>query len=165
MKELLIILKELYKFSNDILTLEPPVNNQEVISFEKKYNLRLPNDYKYLLQIHNGIDLMGVSILGISPDSSYENLENVYHFEHFETAIPQFYYLVPFSNDGGGNFYCFDTRFANDNIWACPIVFWVSNAIYNEEEQPEIVNDSISDWIKEVIESTLEEYDYKGNPC
>jgi hypothetical protein len=154
------ILKHLYKFSPEVLTLGEPLEDIKIVeNFEQKYNLRLPRDYKYLLTKHNGIDLMGVSIYGFA---GAENLETVYEFEHNEVAYPQYNYFVPFSPDGGGNFYCFDTRYINDE--SCPVVFWTSNYEYSEDDQPELSNESFADWIKEVlIEWTLESCNYDGS--
>jgi len=159
MERIDLILRELYKFSPKVLTLGEPLKDTMIVdAFEKKHNLRLPNDYKYLLSIHNGIDLMGVSIYGFT---GTENLETVYEFEHNEVIYPQYDYLIPFSPDGGGNFYCFDTRNNNES---CPVVFWTSNYEYNEDDQPELTHESFSDWIKEVlIEWTLESYNYDGS--
>ena len=56
------IINELKLFENDILTLNLPINNELIIQFENKYNLKLPNDYKYLLTKSNGIGLMGDEI-------------------------------------------------------------------------------------------------------
>jgi hypothetical protein len=45
----------------------------------------------------------------------------------------------------------------------CPIVFWVSNYIYTNEDQPEIVNESFIEFLKEVfIDWVLESFDYDG---
>src|SRR5664279_2262666 len=92
------VLRELKKFSNEILTLNPPLSNLNlVIEFEKVHNLNLPNDFKYLLSLHNGLDLMGTMIYGFEGE---ENIESVYEFEHFHVIYPQYPHLVPFSNDG-----------------------------------------------------------------
>ena len=90
-------------------------------------------------------------------------MESVYVREHFKVKVPQYDYLVPFSPDGQGNFYCFNTKNLTDNGDSCPIVFWVSNYIYSKDDQPEIVNNSFVDWVNEVVIGwTLEDYDYDG---
>ncbi len=124
MKKIDELIIELMKFSNKILTVNPPLSNlNSVAIFEKKHNIVLPDDYKYLLKRCNGFDLMGVTVYGFNEDN--ESIVNVYDFEHFEVESPQFSYLVPFSPDGGGNYYCFDTsKLSNDS---CKIVFWESN--------------------------------------
>ena len=60
------IIMELKKFSDNIVTLNPPINPTLIVKFEKKYQLELPNDYKYLLSQSNGINLMGDEVLGVT---------------------------------------------------------------------------------------------------
>ena len=161
-------INELLKFSNEILTLGYPINDDRIELFENKYKVNLPNDYKYFIRLYNGVNLMGVNIFGIGPNINDEmqsqTLESIYDIEHFEVAVPQYSYLVPFSPDGGGNFYCFDTRVHNSNTESCPIVFWVSNYQYNDKDEPEVTNESFDHFLHEVlIEWTLREYDYDGN--
>jgi hypothetical protein len=160
MKQLDEILIELHKFSVDILTLGAPITNTRLINdFEDKHGIKLPEDYKLFLFNHNGFELMGVQVYGFG---NAEDINSVYDFEHYQVIYPQYNYLVPFSPDGSGNFYCFDTRKHIDR--SCPIVFWVSNYEYNEDDQPEVTNENFIEWVKEVvIEWTLEEYNYDGS--
>ncbi len=158
------IINELHKFSGSIITLFPPVNPMFIIEFEKRFHLELPDDYKYLLTISNGINLMGDEILGITFLEYGADLVNTYEYEHFNVIIPQYDYLVPFSPDGGGNYYCFDTRTKTNNGFSCKIVFWCSNYEYSETDEPEITHDSLSDYINEcIIGWTLEDYNYDGS--
>ncbi|MDO5666074.1 MAG: SMI1/KNR4 family protein [Bacteroidia bacterium] len=158
------IIRELKKFSDNILTLNPPINPELIIKFEKKYQLELPNDYKYLLSQSNGINLMGDEVLGITFSDYGYDLASTYEFEHFDNQIHQFDYLIPFSPDGGGNFYCFDIRKKTNDDDSCKIVFWYSNYEYSETDEPEITHDNLSNFINEcIIGWTLEDYDYDGN--
>jgi len=161
MKRIDNILIQLNNFSDEIITMHEPLKDIRIVEdFEKKNNLKLPNDYMYLLSKHDGIDLMGVTIYGFD---DMENLDSVYDFEHNEVIYPQYNYLVPFSPDGGGNFYCFDTRDCENNN-SCSVVFWASNYEYDEDNQPELTNLSFAEWIEEVmIEWTLESYNYDGS--
>jgi len=154
------IMNELRKFSQDIISFEPPLSDETLVKdFEQKNSILLPKDYKYLLSLHNGLDLMGTTVYGFS---GKENLDCVYKFEHNEVIYPQFDYLVPFSPDGRGNFYCFDTRIHDND--SCPVIFWVSNYEYNKDDQPELTNQSFAEWIEQVlIEWTLEYYNYDGS--
>jgi cell wall assembly regulator SMI1 len=161
---ILNIITELKKFSSSILSLKNPIDEELIIEFEKNHNVNLPPDYKLLLQQHNGVILYGTEIYGIEKkgvETSYA-LDNCYIIEHFEVANPMPLYLVPFSPDGGGNHYCFDTRFCDTN--SCPIVFWQHDYLYSETNPPEVTNNDLSDWIHEVmIEWTLEDYNYDGS--
>src|SRR5437868_4869689 len=148
---------EIEKFSRDILSLNGPVDEKEIMTFEETYNLILPSDYKVLLKKYNGISLHGVDLYGITEANDSYSLEECYLFEHYEVTNEMPLYLVPFSPDGGGNHYCFDTRLNNDT--SCPIVFWQHDYSYSEEDPPEVINSSLADWMKEVmIDWTLEDY-------
>lgn len=158
------VIKEQSKFSDNVVTLNSPVDLDLIAKFEQKYKLVLPDDYKYLLGKSNGINLMGDEVLGITFSNYGYDLVSIYEFEHFETQVPQYDYLIPFSPDGGGNFYCFDTRIRTNNGNSCKIVFWYSNYEYSETDEPEITHDNLSDFINEcIIGWTLEDYNYDGS--
>lgn len=162
-----ILIKELNKFSSTILTKNPPIENKLLIdNFEQQYNISLPKDYKDFLRKINGFSLMGDEVYGMfGKEEKKESLERVYYREHFLVNYPQFQYIIPFSPDGGGNFYCFNTKSITENGNACEIVFWASNNLYKNESELEVVNSSFVDFANEVIIGwTLEEYDYYGNP-
>jgi cell wall assembly regulator SMI1 len=155
------VIKELFLFSDRVLSLNEPVNGNDVDVFEKKYNLKLPSDYQELLKSTNGFDLMGATVYGIFSAPNF-SLEQLYIREHSEVANPLFDYLVPFSPDGGGSHYCFDTRTIKDN--SCDIVFWQYDYPYTETDPPEITNPSFAEWVKEVvIDWTLEDHNYDGS--
>ena len=66
------IVNHLKKFSPEVLELRSPVIESTIKNFERKYNIILPYDYKYLLSITNGFTLMGNEIYGIScPGRTY----------------------------------------------------------------------------------------------
>ena len=158
------IINELKQFSGSIVTLNPPVNPALILEFENKFQVELPNDYKYLLSQSNGINLMGDEVFGITFLNYGSDLVNTYEFEHYNVIIPQYPYLIPFSPDGGGNYYCFDTRKKTNNGNSCKIVFWCSNYAYSEIDEPEITHDSLSDYINEcIIGWTLDDYNYDGS--
>ena len=78
--------------------------------------------------------------------------------------MPQYRYLVPFSPDGFGNFYCFNTQVKTYNGMSNQIVFWQSNYEYTETDKPEIVYDSLADYINDwIIGHTLKWYNYDGS--
>ncbi len=155
------VISELEKFPVDVLTLNNPAEKNEILAFEAKYQLILPLDYKILLTKYNGIDLMGINIYGIKEDSGSYSLEDCYLFEHYEVDNEMPLHLIPFSPDGFGNHYCFDSSSHDDN--SCRIVFWQHDCRYLGDDLPEITNNNLADWIKKVmIEWTLEDYNYDG---
>ena len=65
------VLSELQLFSDRVLTLEEPVNLNDIKDFENRFGLQLPNDYKELLKRFNGIDLVGKSVYGVGKKSAF----------------------------------------------------------------------------------------------
>ncbi len=154
-------IEKIEKFSRHLVLLEDPLEENLFSAFEKKFKLVLPSDYKTLLRKYNGIDLLGANIYGIRKAYTLYDLEACYIVQHFEVKNNMPTYLVPFSSDGNGNFYCFDTRIYMGD--SCAIVFWQSNYPYSEVDRPEVVNDSLTSWINEVVINwTLELCDFDG---
>src|SRR5688572_18572595 len=131
-----ILINELSKFSDSILDLNGPVEEKGIFEFEKKYQLKLPEDYKEFIKRHDGFELMGVGLIGITPVSG-NSLDQLYHFEHEEVGNPMPPNLVPFSPDGLGNHYCFDINSSGQK--SCDIVFWQHDYNYDEEDLPDVV--------------------------
>lgn len=142
-----------------MLSLGKPGAQAPTEKFETTNKLTLPDDYKVLIKYHNGISLAGTEVYGIGTE--LYDLQQCYQFEHYQVNNPMPHYLIPFSPDGAGNHYCFDTRF-NDGT-GCPVVFWQHDYLYNDNDPPEVVNSNLVQWINEVmIEWTLENYNYNG---
>lgn len=164
MKEAVLhLINELNKFSPAIITLGGTITDSRIAEFEDAYRLTLPVDYKYFISKMNGFDLMGTEVYGIDGTCTSPNtLSNIYNFEHREVHVPMPDYLVPFSPDGGGNYYCFDTRITKND--SCPVVFFQTHYIYQHGDAPEVTNDSFIDWVNEVaIGWTLDDYNYDGS--
>ena len=158
------VIVELQKFTPQVLDWRQPVNSVLIECFESRFNVKLPEDYKYLLNVTNGFSLMGDVVLGMTDEQYGEDLFSVYQFEHFEVVVPQYKHLIPFSPDGGGNFYCFDTHVKTNGGDSNQIVFWYSNYEYSESDPPEVTHQSLADYIKNwIIALTLEDYGYNGD--
>ncbi len=156
------VLREVLKFSPKMFTLHEGIEEYRIIQFEKNHNVVLPNDYKMFLKKTNGLDFMGIVVFGIYDGSAYFSLDKSYKFEHYDVDNAMPMNLIPFSPDGGGNHYCFDSSNCDSN--SCKIVFWQHDLVYTLHNPPEIVNGSFTKWMKEVIiDWTLEDYDYEGN--
>ncbi|MEO0685405.1 MAG: SMI1/KNR4 family protein [Cyanobacteria bacterium J06649_11] len=153
------VIQELMRFSDEILFLGGKVNNEIFEEFDKEIGHPLPDDYKFFISRFNGFSLMGTEVYGIR--SKLDIIKN-YDIEHKKVVNPQFDYLVPFSPNGRGDHYCFDTRKIYEN-GTCPIVFWQWDYSFYHPNDIEITNNSFVDWVQEVmVEWTLEEYDYNG---
>ena len=158
------VIAELQKFTSRILDWREPVNPILIERFEATFGVKLPEDYKYLLSITNGFSLMGDNVLGVIDKEKNYDLFMCYNIEHFEVVVPQYKHLIPFSPDGGGNFYCFDTHVKTNGGDSNQIVFWYSNYEYSESDPPEVTHQSLADYIKNwIIALTLEDYDYNGD--
>lgn len=156
------VINELKKFSDEILELGTLIHDNRIKEFELEYDLNLPEDFKLFISQINGFSLMGSEVYGFDKTKA-NSIENIYYREHFKVRIPQYPYLVPFSPDGRGNFYCLDTH-SNESENKLSIVFWVSNYEYSTEDPPEIVASNFINWIqKVVIDWTLEDYNYDGS--
>lgn len=150
------VIKQLKKFSVDILDWKMPVDEQKVFSFEHEINNKLPDEFVFLLKETNGFSLMGVEIIGFSTLKNEYGLEETYRFEHFDVENLMPNYLVPFSPDGYGNYYCFDVK--NHNI-----VFWEHDSDY-KQDKPIVVCKSLAIFIQEIIiDEILKDYDYEGH--
>ncbi len=157
-----IVIDEILKFSTMVLTVMDGVTEDKISAFELKYSLVLPNDYKTFLKRANGLVLIGTTVYGVYDESVYMSLGRAFNIEHCEVDNEMPIYLIPFSPDGGGNHYCFDSTRCDGE--SCKIVFWQHNLSYSKENPPETVNNSFSEWAKEVlVDWTLEDYDHNGN--
>ena len=150
------IIKEFERFSNSIKASTVPACDSDIIAFEQNRSVILPIEYKQLLSYSNGIMLMGDEIYGVGKSSLSQSLETTYQIEHYLVDNPMMEFLIPFSPDGFGNHYCFDSR---DGA----IVFWqhdlpasdnVTNRVYNNLF--EMIDEVFFKW-------TLEHFDYSGN--
>jgi len=156
--------QELEKFAPAVCERGAPVKPELVAAFERATGLALPADYRAMVASINGFSVMGNEVYGLRGPDEPASLEAVYRREHVEVIVPQPAYLVPFSPDGGGNFYCFDTRHPSTATGSCPVVFWVSNYRYTEADPPGVVYPSFLAFVHEVIIAwTLEDYDYDGH--
>lgn len=158
------LIKELKRFSSRIITFGDPIYDNRVPEFEMRHSLFLPKDYKYIINQTNGFSLIGNTVLGIYKISTIDSLESTYIREHNLVKVPMYKHIVPFSPDGQGNYYCFNTLEHTNGGTSCEIIFWLSNYQYTDEDKPEVVYDTFVDFVNEVfIDWTLEDYDYHGN--
>lgn len=163
-KEMDEVIAELQKFTPRVLEWWEPVDPTLIERFETRFDVKLPEDYKYLLSVTNGFSLMGDVVLGLIDEEKKYDLFVCYQIEHFEVIVPQYKHLIPFCPDGGGNFYCFDTHVPTNGGDSNQVVFWYSNYEYSELDPPEITHQSLADFIKDwIILNTLERCDYNGD--
>lgn len=154
---------ELMKFSASIIDVGKPINDSRLEQFEKTIQYELPIDFKFFLKKINGFSLMGTAVFGIDSEYRDSSLDKIYEFEHNHVENKMPLQLLPFSNDGRGNHYCLDLN-SLDSSNLCRVVFWQWDFEYESVDNIEICNESFCEWVKEeMIEWTLEEYNYDGS--
>lgn len=150
------IINEFDRFSDSVKARTVPACDSDIIAFEQSRSIILPIEYKQLLSYSNGIMLMGDEIYGIGESCLSQSIETIYQIEHYLVNNPMVEYLIPFSPDGFGNHYCFDSRNGTIVFWQhdLPACDNITNQVY----------DSLFAMINEVFfKWTLEYYDYHGN--
>lgn len=150
---------ELLKFSNDIVEIGKPINDDRIEQLEKTLGYNFPALFKSTLKQMNSFSLYGNEVYGFGPMPGTLTLNTLYSFEHYEVGNPMPENIFPFSPDGGGNHYCLDLSSDNPE----QVLFWVHDLELTDEDQLEICNPTIVDWFLEIIYLILEEYDYDGS--
>ena len=150
------IIEEFNRFSDSIKASTNPASTSDIVYFEQHNSVLLPKEYKQLLSFSNGIMLMGDEIYGVGSSCLSQSLETTYQIEHYLVDNPMMEYLIPFSPDGFGNHYCFDSRDGT-------IVFWQHDLPACENVSKHVYA-NLFEMIEEVLfQWTLELYDYSGN--
>lgn len=151
------IIKELEKFSIDLVQFGDPISDNRIENFENINNLHLPEEFKIFMTITNGLTAYGQELNRFSSEKKAFSIEFLY--ENLKQYLPK--QFVPISPDGAGNYYCLDLSKQNGDT--CPVAFWQANYPYTENDQPDIDNDTFLDFIQEwFIDATLEHYHYNG---
>ncbi|WDF76395.1 SMI1/KNR4 family protein [Mucilaginibacter sp. KACC 22773] len=155
------LITELSKFSNDMLYLGPPIDDDRLECFEKVIGFTLPSDFVYLLKKHNGFSLDGTEVCGLDIELRGASLDELYNFEHDEGGNKMPAEFMPFSPDGFGNHYCLDLSNLIDGF--CPVVFWQHDCFYEIKTDVEVTHPDFINWVEEVmIAWTLENSNYDG---
>ncbi|RZL45440.1 MAG: DNA gyrase subunit A [Variovorax sp.] len=156
------LIEELNKFDKSLINIGPAIKDQRLREFEEKIGFELPLDLKYFLTINNGVNLMGIEILGLDEVYQGSSLDSTYQFEHFEVDNEMPLHYLPISPDGMGNHYCLDLPKLKDGV--CPVVFWQHDYAYENLEEVETCNPNFMDWVQEVVlDWTLQDYNYDGS--
>lgn len=121
----------------------------ELQLYLKGLGMRLPEDYVLFLEEFDGGEFLFGRMHCITTNGA--------GFFHFKEELEQFFENVPgarkakflpFADDYGGNFYCFDTKsFKQDR---CPVVLWVHEL--EEEQEPETIAESFQEFIEEAYD-------------
>lgn len=126
-----------------------PATDAEIAVVEGELGYTLPDSYKRLQKEFG--EYSGVAdIYGVKPTPSpLQNIVGITMVERYECFPPVPDHLIPFSDNGGGDSYCFDTsRLRNGE---CPVVFWDHEG--DQDQQPEPCAATFLDRLEEAIES------------
>lgn len=155
-------ISDLLKFSDKLLELSKPIEDNRIEEFEHSLNYELPVDFKYFLKKFNGLSVYGTKVFGLGAEFKEASLDSIYKFEHNQMDNKMPVHFLPFSNDGRGNHYCLDLS-RLDKLKVCPVVFWQWDFVYKTVDDIETCNENFCDWVKEVLIGwTLEEYNFDG---
>jgi hypothetical protein len=95
---------------------QPGITEAQLVSFIKKWNAPVPEVYiEFLKKFGSGEEFIFARMIDVL--EKYEPLEDQYgDYQHINNKK-----VLPFGDDWGGNFYCFDLeKISNGN---CPIAF------------------------------------------
>lgn len=154
-KNLKNFIREFEKFSNSLKESIGPISEKDLIDFQYSAPFSVPEEYLLLLSYSNGFSLMGDEIYGIGCNCLGLSMEDAYHIEHDLVENPMPSHIIPFSPDGAGNHYCFDSNNGHIIFWQHDLPCNINLANY--------VYDNLFDMIEEVFfEWTLEDWNYDG---
>jgi hypothetical protein len=116
-----------------------------IASFE--LGVELNGGYRLFLKRFGWAGIGSIELFGLGTDvPPYLNLTAMTRSEREDThtALPT--HLVPLMNDGGGNFYCLDTRVPEES----PVVFWDHTA--GARQEPRVVAADFTHWLTTRVE-------------
>jgi len=129
-----------------------PATIEEIEFAEKELKVQLPESYK-MFQLEFGnydwgyFDIYSV----VTPQDEMINIIDITRSEQNEAHPKMPLHLIPFSDNGGGDSYCFDT--SNYENKECSIVFWDHES--DENQLPENVAKDFLEWLEKEIKWRL----------
>ncbi|EKE67535.1 SMI1/KNR4 family protein [Gallaecimonas xiamenensis] len=132
---------------------KPVPSDSDILSFEKKYGVKLPEDYVSFIQTVNG----GAPSLNLYVDDDMEFDVEAFYFLSLEADEEDYYSVIAASQwptesigrtviaiagDGSGDQLIFDLSLGQEvRLWR-----------HDEEEEPEIIAASFSDFLSKLVE-------------
>jgi|GEM_PF-6582060 len=88
-----------------LTTLNPPIEEAEVVAFEKEFDIRLPEDYRASLFIHNGQPITNYIHFLVTADSYWLwSLADVHEESAWRVNVAkQPLEMIPFARSGGSS--------------------------------------------------------------
>ena len=125
-----------------------PATEEEIRAAEQELGRRLPDSYKWFQQefgnFQNAVpDIYTVRAL----PKPMRNMVGIARSEQTECFPNMPLHLIAFSDNGGGDSYCFDISHYVGN--ECSIVLW--NHENDEQQTPRIVAPTFLDWLEDEL--------------
>ncbi len=131
-----------------------PATPDEIAAAERELGAPLPESFRrFQLEFgecpHGPVEIY--SVRPVEPPAVNIITRNLDARKELYPRLPQ--YLIAFSDDGGGDYDCFDTRqrVADE----CPVVWWDHEL--DEEQTPEPLAPSFLDWLQTRLEEIAAE--------
>jgi cell wall assembly regulator SMI1 len=130
-----------------------PATLAEVAAAERALDCRFPESYRrFQLDFGQTQDGLSAYIYGVRTEAANLNIAaiNVDARLNLYPRLPP--YLIAFSDDGGGDYYCFDIPHLSEG--ECRVVFWDHEQ--DEAQQPEVVAVSFAHWLEGLLADAAE---------
>ncbi len=124
-----------------------PATDAEIADAERELGCAFPESYKrFQKEFGEGSGI--IDIYGVKPlPPPMQNIVGITMSERHDCFPSMTFHLIPFSDNGGGDSYCFDTSFFESG--ECPVVLWDHEGI--EDQQPERCGNTFLDWLEKTL--------------
>ncbi len=131
-----------------------PAIEKEIEIAETELEVKFPDSYKAFQLEFGDFDWGILEIYSVKKlANGIIGIVNITFSERTECHPNMPNHLIPFSGNGGGDSYCFDTSNFIDT--ECPIVFW--DHTDSENQMTEVVAKDFIEWIENEIEWRIED--------
>ena len=129
-----------------------PATDEEITAAEQQLGHPLPDSYKWFQKEFGNFggafpDIYSARV----PAEGMQNIVGINFSERSDYFPRMPTHLIAFSDNSGGDSYCFDTtQFKSGK---CAVVFWDHEG--DEEQTPEVVAADFAEWLEEELNETL----------
>lgn len=129
-----------------------PATDEEITAVEQQLGHTLPDSYKRFQKEFGNFDGAFPDVYhACTPAEGMQNIVGINFSERSDYFPKMPAHLIAFSDNSGGDSYCFDTtQFKSGE---CPVVFWDHED--NEEQTPEVIATDFIAWLEEELNETL----------
>ncbi len=128
--------------------------DKEIKDAENELEIELPESYRAFQLEFGNFDWGILEVHSVkTPFLGVSNIVGITLSERTECHPNMPTHLIPFSDNGGGDSYCFDTSNYTDK--ECQVVFW--DHTDSKNQKPEVVAKDFLEWIEKEIEWRAED--------